>query len=172
MSDPFLARWSRMKRRSETTTRPPPQAPPTEQSPPPVAGATDTREPPAQAALPKLDDITADTDITCFLRSEVPAAARNAALRKVWLLDPAIRDFVGPARDYSYDWNVPGGVPGSGPIECSEAASKLVDVLLGPPPAPATAPTTTPAASCDMDDPENPCPTGTPDPAAVPTEEA
>ena len=34
----------------------------------------------------------------------------------MWALDPKIRDYVGEARDYAYDWNTPGGVPGSGPV--------------------------------------------------------
>jgi hypothetical protein len=37
----------------------------------------------------------------------------------MWSLDPAIRDYVGDARDYAYDWNTPGGVPGFGAIEPS-----------------------------------------------------
>jgi hypothetical protein len=34
----------------------------------------------------------------------------------MWSLDAAIRDHVGDARDYAYDWNAPGGVPGAGPM--------------------------------------------------------
>ena len=55
------------------------------------------------------DDRT--TDITGFLRKGVPEHLRNAALRKSWALDPAIRNYVNPALDYAYDWNTPGGVP-------------------------------------------------------------
>jgi hypothetical protein len=58
-----------------------------------------------------VESLTADSDFAAFLREEVPAALRNAALRRAWSLDPAIRDFVGPA-DYAWDFNAPGGVPG------------------------------------------------------------
>ena len=65
------------------------------------------------SSLPKLEELTAATDITAFLRKGVPEHLRNAALRKSWALDPAIRNYVNPALDYAYDWNTPGGVPGS-----------------------------------------------------------
>jgi len=76
-------------------------------------------EAPASAELPPLDlsqlpsieSLTAESDITVFLQRGVPAALRHAALRKAWSLDPAIRDFIGPA-DYAWDYNAPDGVPG------------------------------------------------------------
>ena len=104
MSEDFLSRWSRRK----TEAR---RAPAVE---PPQAERVLSEE--ELAALPKIDTLQVDTDITPFLRAGVPAALRNAALRKMWLLDPEIRDFVGHARDYDYDWNTPGGVPGSGAL--------------------------------------------------------
>lgn len=78
------------------------------------------------STLPRLDEINAQTNITDFMRREVPAALRNAALRQAWAIDPAIRDYVNPAREYAYDWNVPGGVPGNGPIEAGFDALKQV----------------------------------------------
>ena len=48
------------------------------------------------------------------MQKGVPEALRNAALRKMWVLDPSIRNYVGEALDYAWDWNAPGGVPGSG----------------------------------------------------------
>src|SRR3546814_8539167 len=41
------------------------------------------------------------------------------------MLDPAIRDFVGHARDYAYDWNTPGGVPGSGALQPEDVAAMV-----------------------------------------------
>ena len=67
-----------------------------------------------------MDELTPETDITVFLRKGVPEFLKNAALRRMWSLDPAIRDYVSEAREYAYDWNVPGGVPGevtAGPAE-------------------------------------------------------
>lgn len=109
---PFLARWSRRK-----------LSVPAEIPAAPVDAEPDTRAvvPEADLApppeLPALDTITAGTDITGFLAKGVTQAVRNAALRRMWSLDPAIRDYVGDARDYAYDWNVPGGVPGFGAID-------------------------------------------------------
>lgn len=68
------------------------------------------------ARLPKLEDLAADSDFRLFMHPLVPPALRSAALARMWTLDPSIRDFVGPARDYAWDWNAPGGVPGGGPV--------------------------------------------------------
>ncbi len=76
--------------------------------------------------LPDLDALTRDSDLTPFLRSGVPAALRNAALRRMWSIDPAIRDFVSEAREYAYDWNSPGGVPGLGPLLPSDDVQAML----------------------------------------------
>lgn len=114
MDGNFLGRWSRLKRGVDALAPEPPAEPDAE--------ALSEEE---IAALPDIGALTAETDVTGFLRKGVPAALRNAALRRMWLLDPAIRDFVGPARDYSYDWNTPGGVPGNGPLEPGAATAML-----------------------------------------------
>jgi hypothetical protein len=128
--DGFLQRWSR--RKQEAARRPalaPSPAPPD----PAAAVRDETAEVERRAAeareresilarLPKLEELTAESDFRLFMHPLVPAALRSAALARMWTLDPAIRDFVGPARDYAWDWNVPGGVPGGGP------APSLADV--------------------------------------------
>ncbi|MCJ2080329.1 DUF3306 domain-containing protein [Methylobacterium sp. J-090] len=124
MSDGFLTRWARRKRdvrESERTETPPTQPQAVEiEAVPGDAVASDAVDAEAEidvlAELPSLDDLTAETDLLPFLRAGVPAALRNAALRKMWSVDPAIRDFVSEAREYAYDWNTPGGVPGLGPL--------------------------------------------------------
>jgi hypothetical protein len=142
MSGEFLSRWSRLKeeaRRAErgpqpeaeepAATAPPPEAEPASMLPEPEL------TPEELAALPKLEEITAASDISGFLRRGVPDALRNAALRKMWTLDPAIRDFVGEARDYAYDWNTPGGVPGAGALDAGDdVAAMLRSVFGGSPP--------------------------------------
>ena len=45
------------------------------------------------------------------------------------MLDSSIRDFVGPARDYSYDWNCPDGVPGNGALDPENVAALLRGVF-------------------------------------------
>jgi len=103
----FLSRWSRRKRAASDP--PPPAAPASQDAAPPADAAKQPAFDPA--SLPPLESLTAESDFAAFLREEVPAALQRAALRRAWTLDPAIRDFVGPA-EYAWDYNAPGGVPG------------------------------------------------------------
>lgn len=128
----FLSRWSRRKRAAEaglddadiraapSAVAAPaapqnvaaPAAPSPVRAPAAPAPAPVPEEPPFDpATLPPIESLTIESDITAFLRKEVPEALKRAALRKAWALDPAIRDFVGPA-DYAWDYNAPDGVPG------------------------------------------------------------
>src|SRR6266851_2560696 len=125
----FLARWSQRKQEAKQPERETP-----------VADAEVAAEPAAEAespekfdlsSLPSLDELTAQTDITAFLRKGVPEHLRNAALRKSWALDPAIRNYVNPALDYAYDWNTPGGVPGGGEIGAGVDVARLVSQIMG-----------------------------------------
>jgi hypothetical protein len=75
--------------------------------------------------LPRLEDLDAGSDLSAFLRNGVPDALKNSALRRMWSLDPAIRDHVGLA-EYAWDFNTPGSMPGFGPLE---PGSTLVDFL-------------------------------------------
>ena len=49
----------------------------------------------------------------------------------MWSLDPAIRDYVGEAREYAYDWNVPGGVPGNGPLLPTDDVGAMLGRIFG-----------------------------------------
>jgi Protein of unknown function (DUF3306) len=122
----FLARWSQRKQEAK------------QGSDAPAAEAVVPAEPVAEAepefdlsSLPKLEEMTATTDITGFLRKGVPEHLRNAALQKSWALDPAIRNYVNPALDYAYDWNTPGGVPGSSEIGAGMDVARLVSQIMG-----------------------------------------
>lgn len=136
-SEGFLARWSRRKREGAPEEDASPARPVAEAAPPAerIAGPSAARDPgqgilgrllrraaapnPPTVTLPEIDlatlpsieSLTAQSDITVFLQRGIPVALRNAALRRAWSLDPAIRDFVGPA-DYAWDYNAPDGVPG------------------------------------------------------------
>jgi hypothetical protein len=140
MSDPnqadqdksFLARWSQRKHEAK-------QPEPTQDAP--VAPASDVPSGPTVEAeaepefdlssLPKLEELTESTDITAFLKKGVPEHLRNAALRKSWALDPAIRNYVNPALEYAYDWNTPGGVPGNGEIDAGMDIARMVSQIMG-----------------------------------------
>jgi Protein of unknown function (DUF3306) len=139
----FLARWSQRKHEAKQPDR---DAPTVNADAPsgPVA-ESDVAQEFDLSSLPKLEDMTATTDITAFLRKGVPEHLRNAALRKSWALDPAIRNYVNPALDYAYDWNTPGGVPGSSEIGSGMDVARLVSQIMGggstvEPPVPAVAP--------------------------------
>jgi hypothetical protein len=133
----FLARWSKRKREARGGDPPPAERPAAPEPAPPAtpAPAAQTRAPAEPAPpLPPIESLTHESDFTPFLREGVPAVLRNAALRKLWS-DPAIRDAIGPARDYAWDWNAPGGVPGSGaPPTEEEIRAVLARLRGGPPP--------------------------------------
>jgi len=125
----FLARWSQRKHEAK---QPDHDAPTVNSDAPsgPVA-ESDVVQEFDLSSLPKLEDMTATTDITAFLCKGVPEHLRNAALRKSWALDPAIRNYVNPALDYAYDWNTPGGVPGSSEIGTGMDVGRLVSQIMG-----------------------------------------
>src|SRR5262249_52856262 len=87
------------------------------------------------ATLPPVESIDGGTDVSAFLRPGVPAELTQAALRRAWSADPAIRDFVGPAEN-AWDFNAPGGVPGFEPLRAIDDVQRLAAQFLGTPPAP------------------------------------
>ncbi|HEV7634588.1 MAG TPA: DUF3306 domain-containing protein [Bradyrhizobium sp.] len=125
----FLARWSQRKHEAKQPDR---SAAPAEADilSAPVA-ESEAGEEFDLSSLPKLEDLTETTDITAFLRKGVPESLRNAALRKSWALDPAIRNYVNPALDYAYDWNTTGGVPGSSEIGAGMDVARMVSQIMG-----------------------------------------
>ena len=131
----FLARWAQRKHEAKQPDR---HAPPAEAD---IASAPAAEnvggEPFDLSSLPKLEDLTETSDITAFLRKGVPESLRNAALRKSWALDPAIRNYVNPALEYAYDWNTPGGVPGNSEIGTGVDVARLVSQVMGSSEAPA-----------------------------------
>lgn len=135
-TEPFLARWSRRKRELAGVKPPAPDADHASlaTSPPPAEGqiAEDTATQPTKAEppldlskLPRLEDLTADTDITAFLDRRVPAPLRNAVLSRMWTLDPTIRDFIEVA-ELQWDWNSPAGAPFYELMEPGSAAGTLI----------------------------------------------
>lgn len=81
--------------------------------------------------LPPIESIGATTDIRPFLASGVPAELTRAALRRAWLADPAIRDYIGLSEN-SWDFNDPHGALGfdlSPPT--GEQLKRLVADVLG-----------------------------------------
>jgi Protein of unknown function (DUF3306) len=106
----FLARWTRRKQEAKAapaqTPDAPQEAPSATPATPQAAGAEAMELP-----LPSLDDVVAGGDVSVFLQAHVPESLRNAALRKLWTTDPAIRDFIEMA-DYQWNFNDPDSIPG------------------------------------------------------------
>ena len=134
----FLVRWSQRKQEAKQAEREAPAADPAVAAEP-VAEAKPSEEFDL-SSLPSLDELTSETDITAFLRKGVPEHLRNAALRKSWALDPAIRNYVNPALEYAYDWNTPGGVPGNGELGAGIDVARMVSEIMGTGEAPAEPP--------------------------------
>ena len=126
----FLSRWSQRKRQVAEEARKAAEAAPAATPAPEAAD-----EPFDLSLLPDLEALTAQTDMSLFLQKGVPDDLRNAALRKIWALDPAIRDYVGDALDYAWDWNAPGGVPGGGELGAGFDTAKMVARIFGDQPA-------------------------------------
>jgi hypothetical protein len=153
----FLARWSRRKHaaaeepadaESSAVSAPAASAAPVEGGEPAevTAGAESSHEgdlasaarrPDAiaplfdPASLPPIESIAADTDIRAFLAPGVPPGLTRAALRRAWVADPKIRDFVGLA-DYDWDFNAPGSMAGFGPLEMTEELRQIAARIVGP----------------------------------------
>lgn len=152
--DNFLARWSRRKRNIAPETR--------EQLKPENDGgdvaseasaaavsSSETEPPFDPASLPPIESIGAGSDIRAFLAVGVPADLTRAALRRVWLSDPKIRDFIGLSEN-SWDFNAPGAMAGFGPID-KEEAGRLLTRLFGEPDVTAVA-AHSPAATASQTD--------------------
>lgn len=130
----FLGRWARRKREAEReAAAAPPEVAAEPAAPAPDVPAEPEADPELLASLPRLEDITATTDIKVFLQKGVPAALRNAALRRAWSADPIISTYEDPARDYFWDWNAPGGVPGGGGLLDPERVAKMARDIGGKP---------------------------------------
>ena len=139
---PFLKRWAGRKaaaRKEQPEVEPPAAAPAdnaeSDAPPRPRQAAPITEE--ELAALPPVETLGAGSDIKDFLRPGVPVALKNAAMRKMWLLTPAIRDHKDVAVDYAWDWNTPGGVPGDGgrldPTKAAQWARQIAGLEERPP---------------------------------------
>jgi hypothetical protein len=155
----FLARWSQRKQEAKQPERDAPVADAE------IAAAPATEAEPADefdlSGLPSLEELTSETDITAFLRKGVPEHLRNAALRKSWALDPAIRNYVNPALEYAYDWNTPGGVPGGGELGAGIDVARMVSQIMGTGERPAEPPAAAELSAEIAEAPESP---GEPEP--------
>lgn len=128
----FLQRWSRLKRGTAVPESADAAFSEEEEAKGSVSPdvADGDAAPLDLTTLPSLDSITAETDIRAFLDVRVPAGLRNEALRRMWTADPVIRDFIEVAENQG-NWNVPGGVPGHGPLAEGTDVAALVAQAMG-----------------------------------------
>lgn len=111
-TEPFLSRWSRLKRQGGESDVPAPVAEQDKNAPPLVASAK-----PADAPLPELppiDQLTPDSDFRPFMDPRVPDALRRMALKKLYA-DPHfnVQDMLDDyAGDYTALAALPAGMAG------------------------------------------------------------
>lgn len=144
MSDePFLARWARRKRDAakddaatgDDAARGRPDANLAGEASQPLADAKKESAEDAAfdpASLPPIDSIVSGTDIRAFLAKNVPAELKRAALRRVWVADPAIRDFVGLAEN-DWDFTKPDSMRGFGELDPDFDVEAMVRRVIGDP---------------------------------------
>jgi len=130
MSDEdFLTRWSRRKRdvaAAEKAAPPAADAKPVERNNADALPQADAEaRTKIEATLPPLESITELSDVAAFLKAGVPVDLTRAALRRVWTIDPSIRDFVGLAEN-SWDFTDPAAIPGFGPLEDTEQVRRMI----------------------------------------------
>jgi Protein of unknown function (DUF3306) len=126
----FLRRWSRRKLAAAERTA---------ETPDSRAEETDSAQPNARAealpesaaaafdpaSLPPIESIEAATDIRAFLAPGVPIELTRAALRRAWVSDPTIRDFIGLAEN-QWDFTQPAAVPGFGSLDLTPELRRML----------------------------------------------
>ena len=136
----FLTRWS--KRKAQARVAPTVEDAPAQGQQLDAASETGlgtvgtvsaTESEPDEVALgdlPPIDSIDASTDLSPWLKKKLPESWKRAALSRVWAADPTISQFTGLA-DYAWDWNVPDGVPGFGPLRATDDVVQLLAQAMG-----------------------------------------
>lgn len=161
----FLKRWSRRKREiAEEKAQP--DKPAAEEAVKPAAQGVQPKQniaarrpdPGASpvpefdvSSLPSIESIGANSDISAFLQAGVPSPLRHAALRRAWVMDPAIRDYIGLAEN-AWDFTDPNAMPGFGALDPQFDIKRLVAEIFGDaaPPSELPADTTIPAPAAEQ----------------------
>lgn len=129
----FINRWSRRKQEvAKENSQPEAEKIQEQAASEQKEDGAETSEPEAEfdiSKLPPVESITAGTDIRAFLSKGVPAALTQAALRRAWSADPAIRDYIGLS-EYSWDFNSP-GIDGFGPLDPNLNVQEMVADVFG-----------------------------------------
>ncbi len=134
MSEGRLTRWSRLKQAAREQPEKPPEAEaaPAAVSTPSEAPADDTPSVKLDdlpkfdiTKLPSIDSLMPGSDLKPFMQAGVPEELRHRAMRRLWSIDPAIRDFRTPAE---YDWNF--NAPGYGDLLPTDDVKKILEGVI------------------------------------------
>jgi hypothetical protein len=134
----FLKRWSRRKRAVHAPCAAVPE-PPRAASKKAATREHDNAnanagapapQPPTASDLPPLESIDALSHVGAFLAPGVPLELARKALRRAWVTDPTIRDFVEIAEN-QWDFTNPTGPPGFGPLDASPTLRRIIAELTG-----------------------------------------
>lgn len=117
-TEPFVDRWSRLKRAAAEETQDGPSVEPPAEAAPPSAALTDRDMPP-------VEDLSADSDYTPFLSPKVSEPLRRLALRKLFHSD----DFnvCDGLDDYAEDFTRFAGLAGLVTAEMKHRLQRLLD---------------------------------------------
>jgi hypothetical protein len=134
----FVSRWSRLKREANSPRHVRPGVDARDVSVEPQTGPDTVQnrngaaaiDPFDAASLPPIDAITSDTDISAFLRKEVPADLTRAALRKAWTSDPRIRNFIGIAEG-QWEFNDANAIAGFGLLRPTDNPLAILEQAVG-----------------------------------------
>jgi len=132
----FLERWSRRKRAAAESAagelrRDDSDKDESAQANIPAAAPLDSLPPVFDpASLPPIESINALSDIRAFLAPGVPIELSRAALRRAWVTDPTIRDFIGIAEN-QWDFTKPDGVPGFDSLDLTPDLRRMLAGLTG-----------------------------------------
>jgi Protein of unknown function (DUF3306) len=146
MNDPdnFLSRWARRKREAGEGKEKEKEKEKEEERAGEARGGSAPENEPARPdpapdvpgpkfdveSLPPIEAISAETDITAFMRAGVPETLKHAALRRAWASDPVIRDFVGLNENF-WDAAGPDGIAGFGDLDPNLDVRRMVSELFG-----------------------------------------
>jgi len=100
---------------------------------PPVRPAPQTTAKFDRCTLPWPDTIEEQTDITAFMQPGVPTEMQIAALRRVWTMDPAIRDYRG-LQENDWDFDSSGQILGFGDLDPDYDSQVMLAALFSAPP--------------------------------------
>ncbi len=111
--EPFLGRWSRLKRERRQGEPEPGDAPKVEDTEPAPAGRQPASgdEETAALDLPDIETLDKDSDYSVFMREGVPEQLKKLALRKLWRSDPVLAVLDG-LNDYDEDFRIPEAILG------------------------------------------------------------